>query len=204
MRAPAEDRLDFDKGDGLVPAIVQDAVSGHVLMLGYMNREAYRHTLATGRVTFYSRSRQSLWQKGETSGNVLELTGMRADCDGDTLLVTARPAGPTCHKGWVSCFGDDLPGSAGFAGELEAIIAGRLEARPEGSYVTSLAEAGPRRVAQKVGEEGVETALAGAAGEPDELIDEAADLLFHLQVLLALRGKGLADVLACLERRHAG
>ncbi len=202
MRAPAEGDLDFDKGDGLIPAIVQDHVTGAVLMLGYMSVKAYRATLASGRVTFHSRSRGALWQKGETSGNLLEVAGIRTDCDGDALLVDARPAGPTCHKGWTSCFGEDLPGVAGFAGALDGIIAGRLEDRPADSYVTRLAEAGARRAAQKVGEEGVETALAGAAGDAAELLDESADLLFHLQVLLQLNGLDMRDVLRQLEKRH--
>lgn len=202
MRAPAESDLDFEKGAGLIPAIVQDHVTGAVLMLGYMNVEAYRATLASGRVTFYSRSRQALWQKGETSGNVLEVAGIRTDCDADALLVDARPAGPTCHKGWTSCFGADLPGVAGFAGTLDEVIAGRLADRPEESYVARLAEAGSRRAAQKVGEEGVEAALAGAAGDGAELVDESADLLFHLQVLLQLNGLRMEDVLRRLEERH--
>ncbi len=204
MRAPSESDLDFAKADGLVPAVVQDQVTGAVLMLGYMNVEAYRATLASGRVTFWSRSRQTLWQKGETSGNVLEVVGIRADCDGDALLVEARPAGPTCHKGWTSCFGEDLPAVAGFAGALDGIIRDRLEQRPEGSYVSRLAGAGRRRAAQKVGEEGVETALAGAAGDADELAGEAADLLFHLQVLLQLNGLDTGDVLRRLAARHPG
>ena len=204
MRAPAEADVDFAKGDGLVPAVIQDHVTGAVLMLGYMNHEAYRATLASGRATFWSRSRETLWQKGETSGNVLEVMGIRADCDGDALLVEARPAGPTCHKGWTSCFGDDLPAVAGFAGTLDGIIRERLERRPEGSYVSRLAESGPRRAAQKVGEEGVETALAGAAGDRAELVDEAADLLFHLQVLLQLNDLDAGDVLRRLAERHPG
>ena len=204
MRAPAEADVDFAKAGGLVPAVVQDHVTGAVLMLGYMNPEAYRATLASGRVTFWSRSRNALWQKGETSGNVLEVVGIREDCDGDALLVEARPAGPTCHKGWISCFGEDLPAVAGFAGVLDGIIRQRLEQRPEGSYVSRLAESGPRRAAQKVGEEGVEAALAGAAGDRDELTDEAADLLFHLQVLLQLNDLDAGDVLRRLAERHSG
>ena len=202
MRAPAEADVDFDKGEGLVPAVIQDHVTGAVLMLGYMNHEAYRATLASGRATFWSRSREQLWQKGETSGNVLEVVGIRADCDGDALLVEARPAGPTCHKGWTSCFGDYMPAVAGLAGMMDGIIRERLERRPEGSYVSRLAEAGPRRAAQKVGDEGVEAALAGAAGDRDELVDEAADLLFHLHVLLQLNDLDAGDMLRRLADRH--
>lgn len=194
-------RLDWNKGDGLVPAIVQDARNAAVLMLGYMSREALDVTLRSGRVTFFSRSRQRLWTKGETSGNFLSLQSLQVDCDGDAILVAAVPAGPTCHTGTVSCFGT---GSAplAFLGELDALIAQRKRERPTGSYTTALFEAGIRRIAQKVGEEGIEVALAAAAGEEDELLDEAADLLFHLAVLLRARGKSLADVADVLAARH--
>lgn len=196
--------LDWAKADGLIPAIVQDAVDGTVLMLGYMNREALERTLATGQVVFYSRSRQCLWQKGETSGNVLELVDISADCDADTLRVLARPAGPTCHLGTRTCFaGDgDRRTAPGFLGRLEAVIQGRLESGTEGSYVAQLAARGRQRIAQKIGEEGVETALALSAGNPDELLEESADLLFHLLVALASEGLSLTDVIATLESRH--
>lgn len=192
--------LAWDKQGGLLPAIVQDATGGRVLMLGYMDRDALEATLATGRVTFYSRSRQRLWMKGETSGDILELVSLEADCDGDTLLVQARPHGPTCHLGRASCFAE---APADFLAELDALVARRERERPEGSYSTRLFESGARRIAQKVGEEGVETALAAVAQDDGALLGEAADLVFHLTVLLRARGLGLADVVAVLRDRHA-
>lgn len=192
--------LAWDKQQGLLPAIVQDATSHRVLMLGYMDRAALQATLATGRVTFYSRSKQRLWMKGETSGDVLELVSLEADCDADTLLVQARPRGPTCHLGRASCF---PAAPADFLGELDALVARRERERPEGSYTSKLFEAGARRIAQKVGEEGVETALAAVAQDDAALLGEAADLLFHLTVLLRARGLGLADAEAVLRARHA-
>jgi len=199
--------LDFDRTGGLLPAIVQHAQSGAVLMLGYMNREALRQTLTRGRVVFFSRSRQRLWEKGETSGHTLELAGVRADCDRDALLVTALPAGPVCHLGTATCFGGDSPADAArlaFLGTLEAVIGQRVTDRPEGSYTARLQAEGPKRIAQKVGEEGVEVALAAIA-EPDEkLIGEAADLVYHLLLLLRSRGLRLEHVVAELKSRHAG
>ncbi len=192
--------LAWDKQGGLLPAIVQDAATLRVLMLGYMDREALRATLAGGRVTFWSRSKQRLWTKGETSGDVLELVSLAADCDADTLLVLARPAGPTCHLGRPSCF-PSAPGD--FLGELDALVQARERDRPEGSYTSKLFAAGPRRIAQKVGEEGVETALAGVVQDDEALLGEAADLVFHLLVLLRARGLGLDDVRARLAGRHA-
>jgi len=200
MKAPAEDTIDWGKGDGLVPAVVQDATRGTVLMVGYVNREAYERTLAEGEMVFFSRSKKRLWKKGETSGNVLKVREILGDCDRDTLLVRADPAGPTCHLGTASCFGEDVP--ATLVDDLEAVIAGRLADRPEGSYVTKLAEAGTERAAQKRGEEGVETALAAVTRDADGLADEAADLLFHLLVLLQLRDLRLADVLERLADRR--
>ena len=202
--ADAMPAIDWDKGDGLLPAIVQHARSGEVLMLGYMNRDALAATRASGKVTFFSRSRQRLWMKGETSGNVLELVSMHIDCDADTLLVQAIPHGPTCHTGAPTCFAQAAPLPAGFLGELDALVAQRAAERPSGSYTTTLFESGVRRIAQKVGEEGVETALAGVAADDDELLGEAADLVFHLLVLLRARGLGLADVSRVLASRHAG
>lgn len=193
-------RLDWDKQNGLLPAIVQDADTLQLLMLGYMDREALRATLDTGLVTFHSRSRQRLWQKGETSGHVLAVAGITADCDGDALLVLARPAGPTCHLGTASCF-EDAPDDG--LGTLERLVARRERDRPAGSYTTGLFEAGLRAIAQKVGEEGVETALAAVAQGDEELMGEAGDLLYHLLVLLRARGLGLADVEALLKARHA-
>lgn len=192
--------LDWDKVGGLMPAIVQDAATLRVLMLGYMDRAALENTLQGGKVTFFSRSKQRLWVKGETSGNHLEVVGIRADCDADTLLVTARPHGPTCHTGSTSCFGN-APGQ--FLGALDALVEQRERERPEGSYTTTLFDKGARRIAQKVGEEGVETALAGVAQGDEELLGESADLLFHLIVLLRARGLSLGDAVAVLERRHA-
>jgi phosphoribosyl-AMP cyclohydrolase / phosphoribosyl-ATP pyrophosphohydrolase len=195
-------RIDFAKGDGLVPAIVQDADSGRVLMLGYMDRAAVAATQATRRVTFFSRSKQRLWTKGETSGHTLDLVAIALDCDADTLLVLARPNGPTCHRGCTSCFDpSDLPLMSELA-RLDDVIAQRLRDRPEGSYTAKLVAGGLRRVAQKVGEEGVEVALATVAQDPDALVDEAADLVFHLGVALQMRGRSFADVLARLRQRH--
>lgn len=204
MSAPRLDEaairsLAWDKQDGLLPAIVQDADTLRVLMLGYMDRAALRATLASGRVTFYSRSRQRLWTKGESSGHALLLAGIEADCDADTLLVLARPQGPTCHLGRASCFAS---APVAFLSELDALIAARERERPAGSYTTRLFEGGVRRVAQKVGEEGVETALAAVAQDDAAFADEAADLLFHLLVLARARGLGLADVVRVLEARH--
>jgi len=205
------ERIDWSKGDGLVPAIVQHASSGSVLMLGYMDRAALSATLARGRVVFFSRSRQRLWEKGETSGNFLQLVDVRVDCDADTLLVRALPAGPVCHTGSASCFGDaPLTAVAPLAAaaplefllQLEQLIAQRITDAPEGSYTARLYASGVRRVAQKVGEEGLEVALAGA-GEPDAaLVAESADLLYHLLVLLRSRSLSLAAVIAELQRRH--
>lgn len=198
--------LDFDKSDGLLPAVVQHAESGAVLMLGYMNREALRETLTRRRVVFYSRSRQCLWEKGETSGHTLALIGVRTDCDRDTLLVTALPKGPVCHLGTATCFGDEAAAGAGplaFLGTLEAVIGQRMADRPEGSYTARLYAEGPKRIAQKVGEEGLEVALAAVAEADDKLIAESADLLYHLLLLLASRGLRLEHVVAELESRHA-
>jgi phosphoribosyl-ATP pyrophosphohydrolase/phosphoribosyl-AMP cyclohydrolase len=169
-------------------------------MLGYMDRAALQATLATRRVTFFSRSKQRLWMKGESSGDILELVSLEADCDADTLLVQARPRGSTCHLGRASCF-RGAPG--GFLAELDALVARRERERPEGSYTSKLFEGGARRIAQKVGEEGVETALAAVAQDDAALLGEAADLLFHLTVLLRARGLGLADAEAVLRERHA-
>lgn len=196
-------RLDWTKGDGLLPAIVQHVQTGEVLMLGYMNPEALGVTQRTGHVTFFSRSKQRLWTKGESSGHVLALQTIRVDCDADTLLVQALPHGPTCHTGTSSCFGDEVRPPLGFLAELDALVAQRHAERPEGSYTTRLFEGGVRRIAQKVGEEGVETALAGVAQGDEELLGEAADLLFHLSVLLRARGLSLTDVTALLAKRHA-
>ena len=193
------DALAWDKQGGLLPAIVQDAATLRVLMLGYMDRDALGATLASGKVTFFSRSKGQLWTKGESSGHVLELVSIDADCDADTLLVRAHPRGPTCHLQRASCF-PAAPGD-GLA-ELDALVAQRERERPEGSYTTKLFEAGIRRIAQKVGEEGVETALAAVAQDDAALLGEAADLLYHLTVLLRARGLSLADARRVLEGRR--
>ena len=198
-------KVDFAKGDGLVPAIVQDADTGAVLMLAYMNREALGETLKRKRAVFYSRSKQRLWEKGETSGHTLELVDVVADCDGDTLLVTARPQGPACHNGTLTCFGDESRAAAtdiGFLAKLESVIAQRATDKPDASYTAKLLAKGINKVAQKVGEEGVETALAGASESDDKLVEESADLLFHLLVLLRARGVPLSQVVRKLESRH--
>jgi phosphoribosyl-ATP pyrophosphohydrolase/phosphoribosyl-AMP cyclohydrolase len=194
--------IDWGKGEGLVPAIVQHADSGAVLMLGYMNREALEATLATRHVTFFSRSRGRLWTKGETSGNVIALESVVADCDRDTLLVRGRPAGPVCHTGTATCFGADGAGALAFLGTLESVIDARLAGPADVGYTAKLAAGGTKRIAQKVGEEGLEVALAAVAGDEAELISESADLVFHLLVLLRTRDKSLRDVAAELARRH--
>lgn len=199
MDEAAIDALAWAKQDGLLPAIVQDAGNGRVLMLGYMDRAALALTQASGQVTFFSRSRQRSWTKGESSGHFLQLASIEADCDGDSLLVQARPQGPTCHLQRASCFSG---APASFLAELDALVAARERDRPGGSYSTKLFEAGVRRIAQKVGEEGVETALAAVAQDDAALLGESADLLYHLLVLLRARGLSLGDAVAVLEQRH--
>lgn len=194
--------LDWAKGDGLLPAIVQDADSGRVLMLGYMNAESLALTRESGRVTFFSRSRNQLWTKGESSGHYLELVSVARDCDADALLILANPIGPTCHRGTTTCFEPDAVPLVSELAQLDTVIAGRFRDRPEGSYTSKLIAEGVRRIAQKVGEEGVETALAGVAEDADALIGEAADLVFHLGVLLHARNRSLADVLLKLRSRR--
>ena len=199
------DQLDWSKGDGLLPAVVQDAGNQAVLMLGYMNRDALRATLERGRVVFFSRSRQKLWEKGETSGHTLELVSAVADCDNDSLLVLAKPIGPTCHRNTPTCFGDgSLPDAEGlgFLSRLENVIAARIAQNPEGSYTAKLYGQGVKRMAQKVGEEGVEVALAAQTGNDAELVSESADLLFHLALLLRARNLSLATVATELAARH--
>jgi phosphoribosyl-ATP pyrophosphohydrolase/phosphoribosyl-AMP cyclohydrolase len=190
--------VDFSKG--LVPAVIQHADTGAVLMLGYMNEEAFQETLARKRVVFFSRSRQALWEKGETSGNTLDFVSARVDCDQDTILIASRPHGPVCHTGTVTCFGNE---PATFLGQLEAVIEQRISERPEGSYTARLFAQGPKRIAQKVGEEGLEVALAAAAETDDKVVSESADLLFHLLVLLRSRGIAFEKVVAELAARHS-
>jgi phosphoribosyl-ATP pyrophosphohydrolase/phosphoribosyl-AMP cyclohydrolase len=199
--------LDWGKAGGLLPAVVQDADDGAVLMLGYMNREALAATLASNRVTFWSRSKQRLWTKGETSGNVLELRAIAADCDGDALLVLAHPLGPACHLGTRTCWGENAPRSGAarlvFLRTLEQVIGRRIESRPEGSYTAKLLAEGTRRIAQKVGEEGLELALAAVAQSGEEVVGEAADLIYHMLLLLQVKNLSLERVIAELESRHA-
>ncbi|MEM7281522.1 MAG: bifunctional phosphoribosyl-AMP cyclohydrolase/phosphoribosyl-ATP diphosphatase HisIE [Pseudomonadota bacterium] len=197
------DKVDWEKVHGLVPAIVQDYVTGRVLMLGYMNRESLLLTETNKLVTFFSRTRQELWTKGETSGNVLNLKSLQLDCDHDTILVEAEPAGPTCHLNINSCFDDEVeqPGY-GFLGKLESLIDQRIKHRPEGSYTTELLEAGTKRMAQKVGEEAVEVALAADNIDTEELVAESADLLFHLLLLLKHKSLSLTDICQELAQRH--
>jgi phosphoribosyl-ATP pyrophosphohydrolase/phosphoribosyl-AMP cyclohydrolase len=197
--------IDFLKGDGVVPAIVQHADTGEVLMLGYMNRESLEATVTRGKVVFFSRSKRRLWEKGETSGHTLRLADIHADCDRDALLVKAWPQGPTCHQGSPSCFGK---GSAASESQLsclstlERLIAERMTTRPEGSYTAHLIEGGMPRIAQKVGEEALEVALAGVGGSKEEVVAESADLIYHLLVLLKARGLALGHVVAELLTRQ--
>jgi phosphoribosyl-ATP pyrophosphohydrolase/phosphoribosyl-AMP cyclohydrolase len=199
------DALAWEKSGGLLPAVIQDAGTDAVLMLGFMNREALVATQARGRVVFFSRRRQSLWEKGETSGHHLEVISVVADCDQDTLLIQVRPAGPACHRNTATCFGDgSLPvtGGMSFLTRLEQVIDTRLAGNAEDSYTARLYAQGGKRMAQKVGEEGVEVALAAQTGDDAELVGEAADLLFHLALLLRSRGLSLTNVTAELAARH--
>lgn len=198
------ENLAWKKMGGLIPAIVQDSFDGRVLMQGFMNKEALETTLESGKVTFWSRSRQELWTKGETSGNTLDLVDVNPDCDGDCLLIRAYPEGPTCHLGTDTCF--DMHGRVepelAFLTHLERVLWQRNKTRPKGSYTTSLFEAGIKRIAQKVGEEGVETALAATAGDDEELLNESADLVYHLLVLLRSRKLDLGSMIDVLKKRH--
>ena len=197
------EEIDFTKGNGLVPAIIQDSFTHKVLMLGYMNKEALEKTQSTGLVTFYSRSKKRLWTKGEESGNVLKLEAIQLDCDADTLLVSVRPEGPVCHKGTDTCWGEANEG-IGFLNHLDAVIKAR---KSEGesdqkSYVASLFEKGMNKIAQKVGEEAVETVIEAMDDQDDLFLNESADLLFHLMVLVQAKGFSLTDVVSILESRH--
>jgi phosphoribosyl-AMP cyclohydrolase / phosphoribosyl-ATP pyrophosphohydrolase len=199
------DSLDFAKGDGLLPAVIQHAGTGAMLMLGYMNAAALRETFAKRHVVFFSRSKQRLWEKGETSGHFLELEAIRTDCDRDTLLLTVWPHGPVCHVGTTTCFGNERVTMAerlNFLATLETVIAKRAAEQPEESYTAKLFAQGPKRIAQKVGEEGLEVALAAVAEGDDKVISESADLVFHLLVLLKQRGLSLEHVVAELQSRH--
>lgn len=194
-------KIDWKKCNGMLPAIVQDHDNGSVLMLGYMSPEALSTTVETGLVTFYSRTRQKIWTKGESSGHFLRLKSIALDCDQDTLLVKVDPIGPTCHKGSETCFGPKAE-SVNFLNSLQTVIDQRYTERPAGSYTTRLFDDGIQRMAQKVGEEGVEVALSAMHPQSSELLGEAADLLFHLTVLLKARGLRLADAVKVLEERH--
>ena len=201
MKTP---KIDWKKTDGLVPAIVQDARTQQVLMLGYMNAAALKKTLSSKKVTFFSRSKQRLWTKGESSGHFLRVVSVAVDCDNDTLLIQANPDGPTCHRGTVSCFGDGaLAGGAGFLAHLDQVVAERIKSGDKSSYTVRLVQEGVARCAQKVGEEGVETALAAIQKNQKEFTGEAADLLYHLIVLLRAKKLSLTDAIAVLEKRHA-
>lgn len=194
-------QLDWDKVDNLMPAIVQHAISGEVLMMGYMNQEALAVTQQTGKVTFFSRTKQRLWTKGESSGNVLNVVNINPDCDNDTLLILANPVGPTCHLGNNSCF---APAASdwGFLYQLEQLLASRKSADPASSYTAKLYASGTKRIAQKVGEEGVETALAATVNDREELTNEASDLMYHLLVLLQDQDLNLSKVIGRLRERH--
>ncbi|EPT34180.1 phosphoribosyl-ATP diphosphatase [Bacteroidetes bacterium oral taxon 272 str. F0290] len=194
--------LNFDKMDGLVPAIIQDIDTQKVLMLGFMNEEAYERTRTTGRVTFYSRTRKTLWTKGETSGNFLHVVSMKADCDRDTLLIEVRPDGPVCHTGAATCWNEKNEQDVLFLKALQDLVDERRKAMPEESYTTSLFRSGINKIAQKVGEEAVETVVEACNGTDERLVYEGADLLYHLVVLLASKGLRIEDLARELKERH--
>ena len=198
------ERINWSKVDGLVPAIIQDFRSSQVLMMGYMNQDALAKTAETGKVTFFSRTKERLWTKGETSGNTLQLVNMCLDCDNDTLLVKVEPIGPTCHLGNTTCWDTDPQEESQMVwlSQLERLLATRKNADPESSYTASLYARGTKRISQKVGEEGVEVALAATSGDKAELVCESADLLYHLMVLLQDQGLSMNDVINKLKQRH--
>ncbi|WP_076586989.1 bifunctional phosphoribosyl-AMP cyclohydrolase/phosphoribosyl-ATP diphosphatase HisIE [Vibrio ostreicida] len=198
------ERINWEKVDGLVPAIVQDYQSSQVLMMGYMNPAALEKTGKTGNVTFFSRTKERLWTKGETSGNVLQLQNIALDCDSDTLLVKVNPIGPTCHTGTTTCWDGDKQEESQMVWlhQLEQLLAARKDADPESSYTASLYARGTKRISQKVGEEGVEVALAATSGDKAELVCESADLIYHLMVLLQDQGLSMNDVVNKLKERH--
>ena len=196
------ENLAWEKGNGLLPAIIQDVNTSQVLMLGYMNADALAKTVDTKKVTFYSRSKDRLWTKGETSGNWLDFVSAEMDCDADTILVQAQPHGPVCHTGNRTCFNDHEASSTGFLDQLSVLIASRHRTMPEHSYTTSLFRDGTARIAQKVGEEGVELALTRMKNDPEEIKNEAADLLFHMMVLIEVSGLAFSDVVEVLRTRH--
>lgn len=194
--------LDFSKMDGLIPAIIQDDKTQKVLMLGFMNEEAYNKTKETGKVTFWSRTKNRLWTKGETSGNFLNVVSMEADCDNDTLLIKVNPTGPVCHTGADTCWGEKNENPLAFLGELQRFIEKRYEEMPEGSYTTSLFQSGVGRMAQKVGEEAVESVIEAMACNNERLIYEASDMIYHLMVLLTSKGLKFEDLATELQKRH--
>ena len=194
--------LDFQKSGGLIPAIIQDAKTGKVLMLGYMNEESLKRTEETGKVTFYSRSKDRLWTKGEESGNFLHLVSIAPDCDNDTLLVKVNPEGPTCHTGADTCWNEENKTDIAFLAYLQNFIKKRYDEMPEGSYTTTLFRKGINRMAQKVGEEAVETVIEATNGTEEGFLYEASDLMFHLIVLLTSKGYSLTDIAKELEKRH--
>jgi phosphoribosyl-ATP pyrophosphohydrolase/phosphoribosyl-AMP cyclohydrolase len=195
--------IDFEKQGGLVPAIIQDSITNNVLMLGYMNQEAYEQTIKTGKVTFWSRSRQCLWTKGETSGNFLNLVSIKSDCDNDTLLVRVNPVGPACHLGTDTCWGEKNEANPLlFLTELQDFINKRHEEMPEGSYTTSLFKDGLNRMAQKVGEEALEAVIEATNGTNERLIYEASDMFYHLIVLLTSKGLRIENIAQELQVRH--
>lgn len=195
--------MDFEKMNGLIPAIIQDADTAKVLMLGFMNKEAYEKTVETGKVTFYSRTKQRLWTKGEESGNFLQVVSIKADCDEDTLLIEVHPTGPVCHKGTDTCWGGKNEEPVMFLKELQDFICKRHEEMPQGSYTTTLFESGINKMAQKVGEEAVETVIEACNGTDDRLIYEGADLIYHLIVLLTSKGYRIEDLANELKERHS-
>ncbi len=196
--------LDFEKMGGLIPAIIQDNNTNKVLMLGFMNEEALEQTLSSGKVTFFSRTKNRLWMKGETSGNTLSVVSITPDCDNDTLLIKAIPAGPVCHKGTDTCFGEKNEENIMFLKYLQNFIERRRQEMPEGSYTTTLFQKGVNRMAQKVGEEAVETVIEATNGTEDRLIYEASDLIYHLIVLLTSKGLRIDDLARELKKRHKG
>lgn len=195
--------LDFEKMNGLIPAIIQDNYTQKVLMLGFMNKEAYEKTMETGKVTFFSRTKNRLWTKGEESGNFLHVVSVKADCDNDTLLIMVHPEGPVCHKGTDTCWGDKNEQDIMFLKELQDFIDRRRQEMPKKSYTTSLFNSGVNKMAQKVGEEAVETILEACNGTDERLIYEGADLLYHLIVLLTYKGYRIEDLARELKERHS-
>ena len=194
--------LDFEKMGGLLPAVIQDSMTSKVLMLGFMNEEAYQKTLETNKVVFFSRTKNRLWMKGETSGNTLQVVSITPDCDCDTILIKAIPAGPVCHTGSGTCFGEEIEEDVMFLKYLQSFIERRRMEMPEGSYTTSLFQKGVNRMAQKVGEEAVETVIEATNGTEDRLVYEAADLIYHLMVLLTSKGLRIEDLARELKKRH--